>query len=133
VRIRSGLAGLSFVLQHLAPLYLMCDPRDLGVYSDPKADFSGGMPVVVVFDQLGNALGFSQKLFELHAELMRSAYDLVKECDCADGCPSCVGPGGELGKGSKRETLALLEELIGKQSADSEASATHVAKSSSAI
>ncbi|HEX9597316.1 MAG TPA: Zn-binding domain-containing protein, partial [Anaerolineales bacterium] len=131
VRIRSGLAGLSFVLQHLAPLYLMCDPRDLGVYSDPKADFSGGMPVVVVFDQLGNALGFSQKLFELHAELMRSAYDLVKECDCADGCPSCVGPGGELGKGSKRETLALLEELIGKQSADSEASATHVAKSSS--
>ncbi len=27
VRIRSGLAGLSFVLQNLAPLYLMCDPR----------------------------------------------------------------------------------------------------------
>jgi len=115
VRIRSGLAGLSFVLQHLAPLYLMCDPRDLGVYSDPKADFADGMPVVVVYDQLGDALGFSQKLFELHAELMRSAYDLVRVCDCADGCPSCVGPGGELGQGSKRETLALLEELTGKQ------------------
>ncbi len=116
VRIRSGLAGLSFVLQHLAPLYLMCDPRDLGVYSDPKADFADGMPVVVVYDQLGDALGFSQKLFELHTELMHSAYDLVKECDCADGCPSCVGPGGELGQGSKRETLALLEELIGSAS-----------------
>ena len=114
VRIRSGLAGLSFVLQHLAPLYLMCDPRDLGVYSDPKADFADGLPVVVVFDQLGNALGFSQKLFELHAELMRSAYQLVNECACVDGCPSCVGPGGELGQGSKRETLALLEELTGE-------------------
>ncbi|MEX1248092.1 MAG: Zn-binding domain-containing protein, partial [Anaerolineales bacterium] len=111
VRIRSGLAGLSFVLQNLAPLYLMCDPRDLGVHSDPKADFAGGKPAVVVYDQMGDALGFSQKLFELHNELMRDAYQLVQECQCADGCPSCVGPGGELGRGSKRETLALLEEL----------------------
>ena len=30
VRIRSGLAGLGFVLGNLAPLFLMCDPRDLG-------------------------------------------------------------------------------------------------------
>jgi DEAD/DEAH box helicase domain-containing protein len=114
VRIRSGLAGLSFVLQHLAPLYLMCDPRDLGVFSDPKSDLADGAPVVMVFDQMGDAMGFSQRLFEIHAELMRSAYDLVRECGCQDGCPSCVGPGGEQGQGSKRETLALLEALIVK-------------------
>ena len=112
VRIRSGLAGLSFVLQHLAPLYLMCDPRDLGVFSDPKSDLAEGAPVVMVFDQMGDAMGFSQRLFEIHEELMRSAYDLVRECGCQDGCPSCVGPGGEQGQGSKRETLALLEALI---------------------
>ena len=112
VRIRSGLAGLSFVLQHLAPLYLMCDPRDLGVFSDPKSDLADGAPVVMVFDQMGDAMGFSQRLFEIHDELMRSAYELVRECGCQDGCPSCVGPGGEQGQGSKRETLALLEALI---------------------
>lgn len=112
VRIRSGLAGLSFVLQHLAPLYLMCDPRDLGVFSDPKSDLAGGAPVVLVFDQMGDAMGFSQRLFEIHNELIRAAYELVYECGCQDGCPSCVGPGGEQGQGSKRETLALLEELI---------------------
>ena len=114
VRIRSGLAGLSFVLQHLAPLYLMCDPRDLGVFSDPKADFADGAPVVAVFDSMGDAMGFSQRLFEIHDELMRSAYELVRECGCVDGCPSCVGPGGEQGQGSKRETQALLEALIMK-------------------
>lgn len=114
VRIRSGLAGLSFVLQHLAPLYLMCDPRDLGVFSDPKSDLARGAPVVLVFDQMGDAMGFSQRLFEIHDELMSSAYDLVRECGCQDGCPSCVGPGGEHGQGSKRETLALLEALITK-------------------
>ena len=113
VRIRSGLAGLSFVLQHLAPLYLMCDPRDLGVFSDPKSDLAEGAPVVLVFDQMGDAMGFSQRLFEIHDELIRAAYELVYECGCQDGCPSCVGPGGEQGQGSKRETLALLEALIG--------------------
>jgi len=111
VRIRSGLAGLSFVLRNLAPLYLMCDPQDLGVHSDPKSDLAEGRPVVVVFDQIGNALGFSERLFELHDELMQSAYELISNCGCNDGCPSCVGPGGELGQGSKRETLALLMAL----------------------
>ncbi len=84
------------------------------MHSDPKADFANGHAAVVVFDQLGDALGFSQKLFELHNELTHAAYHLVSECACSDGCPSCVGPGGEQGKGSKRETLALLEELIGE-------------------
>jgi DEAD/DEAH box helicase domain-containing protein len=114
VRIRSGLAGLSFVLQNLAPLYLMCDPGDLGVFSDPKADFTEGAPVVAIYDKMGDAMGFSQRVYEIHDELMRSAYELVRECGCADGCPSCVGPGGEQGQGSKRETLALLEALMGK-------------------
>jgi DEAD/DEAH box helicase domain-containing protein len=114
VAIRSGLAGLSFVLRNLAPLYLMCDSHDLGVHSDPKCDLVDGQPAVVVFDQVGNAMGFSERLFELHDELVRAALDLVNECTCSDGCPSCVGPGGEMGKGSKRETIAILEALCGQ-------------------
>jgi DEAD/DEAH box helicase domain-containing protein len=112
---RSGLAGLSFVLRHLAPLYLMCDPGDLGVHSDPKSDLAGGAPVVVIFDNVGNALGFSERLFELHDELMAAAHELVAACGCQDGCPSCVGPGGEQGRGAKRETLALLETLAAQR------------------
>jgi DEAD/DEAH box helicase domain-containing protein len=111
VAMRSGLAGLSFVLRHLAPLYLMCDPGDLGVHSDPRSDLAEGGPALVIFDNVGNALGFSERLFELHEELMAAALELVSACGCQDGCPSCVGPGGEQGQGSKRETLALLGEL----------------------
>ena len=37
VRVRSGLAGLAYVLLNLAPLFLMCDTRDLGVHSDPQS------------------------------------------------------------------------------------------------
>jgi hypothetical protein len=29
-----------------------------------------------------------------------------------DGCPSCVGPGGENGAGGKQEALAIIRLLI---------------------
>lgn len=114
VRIRSGLGGLSFVLGNLAPLFLMCDSRDLGVHSDPESPLADGQPAVVVYEQVPAGIGFSQRLFEVHAELIQRAYELVSGCECADGCPSCVGPGGENGSGGKLETLALLSELIEK-------------------
>jgi len=111
VRMRSGLAGLSFALGHLAPLFLMCDPGDLGVHSDPRSPLADGQPAVVIYDQVPAGIGFSERLFELHDELMARAYELVAACECADGCPSCVGPAGEGGAGGKRETLAILEAL----------------------
>jgi DEAD/DEAH box helicase domain-containing protein len=112
VRVRSGLAGLAFTLGHLAPLFLMCDTRDLGVHSDPQSPLADGQPTVVLYDQVPAGVGFSQRLYELHDELMYRASELVTNCDCSDGCPSCVGPGGENGAGGKKETLAILKALI---------------------
>jgi DEAD/DEAH box helicase domain-containing protein len=111
VRIRSGLAGLAFVLGNLAPLFLMCDSRDLGVHSDPESPLADGQPAVTIYEQVPAGIGFSQRLFEVHEELMQRAYELVSRCECVDGCPSCVGPGGENGSGGKLETLALLSTL----------------------
>jgi DEAD/DEAH box helicase domain-containing protein len=113
VRVRSGLAGLSFVLGQLAPLFLMCDTRDLGVYSDFQAALSDGHPAVVLYDLVPAGIGFSQRLFEVHSELLTHAYELVASCSCTDGCPSCVGPGGESGYGGRAEALALLQVLSG--------------------
>ena len=69
--------------------------------------------MVVIYDQAPAGIGFSERLFELHDELLARAYELVAGCECQDGCPSCVGPGGENGYGGKRETQALLETLVG--------------------
>jgi len=114
VRIRSGLAGVGYALGHLAPLFLMCDPGDLGVHTDPQSSLTEGQPAVVIYDMVPAGIGFSERLFEVHNELMGHAYDLVAGCTCVDGCPSCVGPGGEAGYGGKPEALALLEVLSGK-------------------
>ncbi|HEY2980551.1 MAG TPA: DEAD/DEAH box helicase [Anaerolineales bacterium] len=111
VRMRSGLAGLAYVLGNLAPLFLMCDFADLGSHVEPVPSASFPNPSVVLYDLIPAGIGFSQKLFELHAELIQRALELVAGCECQDGCPSCVGPGGENGVGGKRESLAILEEL----------------------
>lgn len=113
-RMRSGLAGLAYVLGNLAPFYLMCDSRDLGVFSDPKAELVDGGPAVVLFETIPSGIGFSATLFEIHEELISGAYDLVVNCSCTDGCPSCVGAAGESGAGGKDATLAILEILRGK-------------------
>jgi DEAD/DEAH box helicase domain-containing protein len=110
VRIRSGLAGLGSVLGQLAPLFLMCDPGDLGLHTDPAlSDLE--RPGIVIYDDVPGGIGFSQKLFELHDDLMQRALELVLECKCKDGCPSCVGPGGENGMGGKLETIEILKQL----------------------
>jgi DEAD/DEAH box helicase domain-containing protein len=113
VRMRSGLSGLAYTLRHLAPLFLMCDPRDLGVHADPQSSLDEGKPVVVLFDRVPAGIGFSQRLYELHSEIITRAHQLVRGCECEEGCPSCVGPPGESGLGGKQETLALLGELAG--------------------
>jgi DEAD/DEAH box helicase domain-containing protein len=110
VRVRSGLAGLSYALSQLAPLFLMCDPSDLGVHTDAIGTIRG-IPSIFLYDQVPAGIGFSQKLFEIHDELIARTLELVSECECKDGCPSCVGPGGENGYGGKPETIAILKEL----------------------
>lgn len=111
VRMRSGLSGLVYVLGNLAPLFLMCDAADLGTHVEPVENQTFGQPSIVLYDAIPAGIGFSQKLFEMHEDLMGRALELVRECSCADGCPSCVGPGGENGYGGKRDAVEILKHL----------------------
>jgi len=111
VRVRSGLSGVSYVLRHLAPIFLMCDVRDLAVHSDVKSSLAGGKPSIVLYDQIPAGLGLSKHLYDIHDNLLKNALELISNCDCYDGCPSCVGPGGEEGSGGKEEAKAILGQL----------------------
>jgi DEAD/DEAH box helicase domain-containing protein len=111
VRVRSGLAGLAFTLGNLAPLFLMCDIGDLGIHSDPQSSLAEGRPAVILYDLIPGGIGLSERLYDIHSDLMIRGRELVEACECEDGCPSCVGPGGEGGLGGKREALALLKNL----------------------
>jgi DEAD/DEAH box helicase domain-containing protein len=64
-----------------------------------------------MFDRVSGGLGFSKEVFNSLDKIILQALAIIRTCGCEDGCPSCVGPGGEFGHGSKKETLNLLELL----------------------
>jgi DEAD/DEAH box helicase domain-containing protein len=113
VYIRSGLSGLCYLLHNLSPLYLMCDIGDLGAQYDPQSPLADKKPAVAIYDLVPAGIGLSEALYDSHAEVMRSALELVSHCTCPNGCPSCVGPAGVNGIGGKQETLAILQTLCG--------------------
>jgi DEAD/DEAH box helicase domain-containing protein len=108
---RSALGGLAYVLRNLAPLYLMCDPHDIQVSAESRSPLTQA-PTIVIYESIAAGVGFSQRLFELHHELLASALELVTDCPCSDGCPACIGPPGEVGPNTKAMTRQLLQILV---------------------
>ncbi len=109
----SALAGLGNVLRSLATLYLMCEPGDLGLVVEQKSAYTQA-PTITLYDNLPAGLGFSDSLYELHDELLQAAHDLIRDCQCANGCPACVGPIGEVDSDTKALTLRLIEGMIAR-------------------
>ena len=108
---RSALGGLRYTLGNIAPLYLMCDPRDLGTLSENRSK-STRSPTVTIYDRIPEGLGFSERLYSMHGDLLAAALELVHSCRCQDGCPACVGPIGPGGMEVKQLTAQLLEALL---------------------
>ena len=109
--VRTALGGLAHALGNLAPLYLMCDPRDIGIVAEQRSAFTG-LPTVTLYERVPSGIGFSQMLYELHVELIAAARDLVATCPCESGCPACIGPGAGDSE-SKQQTIKLLTALVG--------------------
>ena len=114
---------LGVLVRNVAPVFLLCDPRDLGVAArlkDPELD----CPALYVYDAYPGGSGLAEGLHHQLAQVLAGCRDLVAACECAAGCPSCIGPpaahapGGGVSDegfavaGSKRELLAALQHLV---------------------
>ena len=56
-------------------------------------------------------VGLGDLLFEAHREVFAAAREVIAGCECASGCPACVGPAhesGVRGKDTARRVLAHL-------------------------
>jgi DEAD/DEAH box helicase domain-containing protein len=131
---QSGMFGLLHALESVATLLLMCDRRDLGTAigerpPDPESGYaeaesalstrpeemSGAKeffePNLYLFDAYPGGIGFSEPLFRAHELLVEKTRELIASCGCEQGCPSCVGPAGDLAPRAKEAALAILDRL----------------------
>ena len=88
----------------------MCDPRDIATLVEWKSKETQA-PTITFYDSIPEGIGLSERLYELHDDLLRGALDLVRACRCSDGCPVCIGPTNGDGGEAKRNTIKLIEEL----------------------
>jgi DEAD/DEAH box helicase domain-containing protein len=131
---QSGMFALLHALQTVATLLLMCDGRDLGTAIGERPPAPGVEqdertpmrmehaaranakeffePNLYLFDAYPGGIGFSEPLFRAHDLLADKTRELIRACPCDAGCPSCVGPAGDLAPNAKQAALAILDRLI---------------------
>ena len=136
---RDGVVALSYTLGQMAALFLMCDRHDLGVAvgdnGQGEARIERGLrrlglagrsqpvpgedyePNVFIYDNYPGGIGLSEPLYRLHGRLLGQSLALIAACPCRDGCPSCVGPAGEVGSRGKEVALHLLQAITGQEAA----------------
>ncbi len=118
VAVRGTLAHLAHVVRHVIPLHLMCDYRDIGVSSDSECSQTGG-PTIFIYDRIASGVGLSDETFRLYEQLLRGASELVRDCPCEGGCPSCIGVTGLSHGREKAQVLRLIDGLKGEYDIES--------------
>ena len=111
---QSGITGLGNALRTVAALLLMCDPRDLGVALSEQVEGSLAVfePNLYLYDAYPGGIGQSAPLFRMAPRLLQQTGELLAGCGCEAGCPSCVGPAGEVGERGKEVAARVLAALL---------------------
>ena len=130
------MVALSYTLGQLATLFLMCDRHDLGVAlgdnGQGEARIERGLlrlgrreaarrdepppgddyePNIFVYDAYPGGIGLSEPLYRLHDRLLAEPH-ADRRVPLRRGCPSCVGPAGEIGSNGKAVALAILDAVL---------------------
>ena len=87
------LAGALHAVEHAAigilPLFAMCDRNDIGGISTPLHPDTGS-PQVFIHDGHPGGVGVAEHGYEIIEDLWRATYEVISQCPCEAGCPSCI-------------------------------------------
>ena len=84
-----SLHGIEHAMIGIMPFHVMCDRWDIGGLST-NFHPSTGKPTVFIYDGFEGGIGLSEKAYELYGEIVKTTLELVKECNCEEGCPACI-------------------------------------------
>ncbi len=82
------------LIQNVAPVFLLCDVRDLGIAERLK-DPVLGQPCIYIYDSYPGGTGLSEGIAEKASVILSAAKERIESCSCESGCPSCIGPDEE--------------------------------------
>jgi DEAD/DEAH box helicase domain-containing protein len=105
--IGAELSGAGTLIRIIAPVYLLCDPRDLGI-AERVRDPHFAVPALYVYDKYPGGTGLAEGLSRRVGELFAAIAEAIDRCPCTSGCPSCVGAGGN--KSASREFIRALSK-----------------------
>ena len=108
--LKNGMMGIANLLRIVCPLYLMCAAQDIAVLYQVRSPITD-KPTIIIYDNCPGGIGLAQKAFSMRELLLEKALQVAEDCPCEYGCPSCVGPVGEIGEDGKRTAVRLLKEL----------------------
>ncbi|MGD6777431.1 DEAD/DEAH box helicase [Sutcliffiella horikoshii] len=108
--LEKSLLGIAHALKHVTPLLLMCEPMDMQVVPQVKSTHDE-KPVVYFYDRYPGGVGLSEKAYDYIDELLTRAGELIGNCPCRSGCPSCIGADYP-DEDSKELALSLLQKLV---------------------
>jgi len=72
-------------------------------------------PTLFLHDAMPGGVGFAEQLFHICDVLLSESVARIVACHCESGCPSCVGPLGEVDEGACAVALDLGRWLVGTQ------------------
>ena len=49
-----------------------------------------GKAFIFIYDGYEGGIGISEKLYETFKALVQMTYNLIKDCECEEGCPACI-------------------------------------------
>lgn len=113
-----GFLGAGYAMHIVAAMRMLSEPRDIGrAVGDGNAEWFATVgangrgqllgkqgeavdpaalqrftPTLFLYDNYPGGIGISEPLYENRAAVVAGARALVNDCECAHGCPGCIGP-----------------------------------------
>ena len=84
-----GLHAAEHAAIGILPLFAMCDRNDIGGVSTPMHPDTGN-PQIFIHDGYPGGVGVSEHGYEIIEDLWRATLDVISNCACESGCPSCI-------------------------------------------
>ncbi|MDQ0155174.1 DEAD/DEAH box helicase [Robertmurraya andreesenii] len=109
-RMEQGLVGAAHALKFIAPIFVMCDPSDLHVVPQVKA-IHNERPTIFFYDRYPGGVGLSEKIYDGIEQVLTEAMERINRCQCADGCPSCIGTASS-SENVKQDVQSILKGFV---------------------